>query len=146
VRYRGTPGAPGLVLGLDAAADGWCDGVAFRVAADQAAAVHDYLSARELVTYAYREARLPVRLDDGRGVEALAYVIDPDHAQYAGALSAEEQAAVIARSVGPMGPNCDYLWNTARHLRDIGVEDGEIEALAARVRTLRNSGSADGVI
>jgi glutathione-specific gamma-glutamylcyclotransferase len=109
IRYRGTPEAPGLVLGLDADPEGWCDGVAFRVPGPEAAAVHGYLRERELVTYAYRETMLAVRLDDGRDVPALAYVVDRGHVQYAGALTPEEQAAVIAESVGPMGPNRDYL-------------------------------------
>lgn len=145
IRYRGTPEAPGLVLGLDAAADGWCDGVAFRVPGAEAAAVHAYLRERELVTYAYREAMLPVRLDDGRDIAALAYVVDREHAQYAGTMTAEEQAAVIAASVGPMGPNCDYLWNTAAHLAELGVADDEITTLADRVRQLRNGDDAPGV-
>ena len=40
-RYRGTPEAPGLVLGLDRG--GSCRGVAFQVPGEEAAAVLDYL-------------------------------------------------------------------------------------------------------
>ncbi|MFN3614426.1 MAG: gamma-glutamylcyclotransferase [Rubrimonas sp.] len=136
ITYRGTPEAPGLVLGLDRDPHGGCDGVAFRVAAHAAADVLSYLRARELVTYAYREALLPVRLDDGAEVPALAYVVDPAHPQYAGGLPMDEQAAVIARAVGPMGPNREYLWNTTAHLRELGVTDPDLAALEAQVRGL----------
>jgi cation transport protein ChaC len=136
IHYRGTPEAPGLVLGLDADPAGWCDGVAFRVAAPEAAAVHAYLRERELVSYAYRETRLPVALAEGPTVQALAYVIDPDHPQYAGVLPPEAQAAIIASAAGPMGSNAEYLENTAAHLAGLGLADAEIDALRALVRGL----------
>jgi cation transport protein ChaC len=139
IHYRGTPEAPGLVLGLDACAGGWCDGVAFRVAAAQATAVHAYLRERELVSYAYREARLPVALAGGSEVAALAYVIDPDHPQYAGVLTPEEQARIIARAAGPMGSNAEYLENTAAHLGELGLTDPEIATLRDMVRGLRQA-------
>src|SRR4051794_23010766 len=83
--HRGTPERPGLVLGLDRG--GRCLGVAFRVAAREAEATVAYLRGREQVTAVYLERRLPIRLDDGRRVEALAYAVDRRHPQYAGALS-----------------------------------------------------------
>lgn len=132
VRYRGTPERPGLVLGLDEDAQTCCDGVAYRPADPQAA--RTYLRERELVTYAYREATLAVALDDGRQVAALAYVIDPTHAQYAGGLCSAEQAAIIAAAVGPMGPNADYLASTVAHLAAIGVNDPDLEALHMAVQ------------
>ncbi len=138
VHYRGTPEAPGLVLALDAEAGARCRGVAYRAPAETAEAVIAYLRERELVSYAYREVRLPVALDDdgdgGGEVEALAYVVDRDHAQYRGGLSLEDQAEVIARAVGPMGPNVDYLVNTVESLAALGLADPELERLAELVR------------
>jgi cation transport protein ChaC len=135
VRYRGTPEAPGLVLGLDAAAGASCDGVAYRVAAADAEPVLAYLRERELVTYAYREARIPVALrPDGATVEAVTYVVDADHDQYAGHLSIDEQAAIIATRAGPRGTNRAYLDSTMAHLRDCGIHDPDLEAVAARVQ------------
>lgn len=134
IHYRGTPEAPGLVLGLDAGPDAACDGVAYRVPDDARAATLAYLRERELVSYAYHERTAPVRLDGGAQAEALIYVVDRDHAQYAGVLSAREQAAIIARSVGPMGPNRDYLRQTVEHLAALGVRDPELETLEALVR------------
>jgi cation transport protein ChaC len=137
IAYRGTPEAPGLVLGLDAAADDACDGVAFRVAAPQADAARAYLRERELVTYAYRETTGAVRLLDGRQVEAMIFVIDRAHPQYAGELTCDEQAAIVATAVGPKGPNAEYLENTVAHLAELGLSDPELEALHGAVRALK---------
>lgn len=134
IRYRGTPEAPGLVLALAPDADGACAGLAYRVPGEAAAEVRAYLQARELVSYAYLERHLPVELETGATVEALAYVTDPDHPQYRGGLSLDEQAAVIARARGPMGPNVDYLMQTEASLAAHGLPDPEISALATLVR------------
>jgi cation transport protein ChaC len=136
VRYRGTPEAPGLVLGLDWDPNGFTDGVAFRVGPERAEATRDYLRERELVTYAYHETAHPVALDDGREVAAICYVVDRMHDQYAGGLAPEEQAAIIATRVGPAGPNREYMENTLAHLRELGVEDAELEDMARRVAAM----------
>lgn len=136
IRYRGTEDAPGLVLALDAAAEAVCDGVAFAVAPGHAAATLAYLRERELISSAYLECWLPLALADGRRIEALAYVIDPDHVQYCGGLALEEQARVIARAEGGRGLNRDYLWNTVAHLAALGIRDGDLDWLDARVRAL----------
>jgi cation transport protein ChaC len=133
IMYRGTPEAPGLVLGLEEGADAVCDGVAYRVAARDAAATLRYLRGRELVTYAYREITAPVALAGGGTAQALCYVVDRGHAQYAGRLPLQEQAAVIAKAAGPSGANRAYLEDTLRHLAECGVRDDEMEAVAALV-------------
>ena len=142
IAYRGTPEAPGLVLGLDADPASGCDGVAFRVAAAQADAAAAYLRDRELVTYAYRETALPLALRDGRTVQAMTFVIDRAHAQYAGELARDEQAAIIARAAGPAGPNAEYLENTLSHLIQLGLHDPELEALQDAVRARLTAGPA----
>jgi cation transport protein ChaC len=138
VHYRGTPEAPGLVLALDRAERGRCDGVAYRVSAGEAAGVLDYLRARELVSYAYDEARLPVRLDGGaEEVEAVTYVTNRTHPQYRGDLSLEQQAAIIARAIGPRGPNAEYLLNTIEGLEALGLDDPDLHRLMKLVRGRR---------
>jgi cation transport protein ChaC len=99
-------------------------------------AVLDYLRARELISSAYVERNLPIRLLDGRTVTALTYVIDAAHIQYCGGLPLPEQAGIIARAVGGRGPNAEYLYNTADHLAAIGLHDAELEWLAAEVRRI----------
>src|SRR5215217_6278552 len=92
--HRGTPEKPGLVLGLDR--DGSCRGVAFQVQSKQRDAVLTYLRERELVTHVYLERTLPVMLADGRRVQALAYVVDRKHRQYAGGLAPDDAAGIVA--------------------------------------------------
>lgn len=143
VVYRGTVEAPGLVLGLDMHAGAHCVGLALRVAEPDWPEVLAGLRERELTTYAYTEEMLPLRLQDGRDVLALGYVIRRDHDQYAGGMDLGEQARMIARARGGRGPNADYLFNTLRHLDQMGVEDLDMGALARQVRMLLDSG-ADG--
>ena len=134
IHHRGTPEDPGLVLALDASEGAACAGVAFAVRAGAEDDALGYLRARELVSSAYLETRQSVRLRDGPQVTAVTYVIDGAHAQYCGGLPLEEQALIIARATGGRGPNREYLWNTAAHLVDLGIEDAELSWLAARVR------------
>lgn len=137
IRYRGTPEKPGLVLALEPKAGTLCRGVAYRVAAEDAVETRDYLRKRELVTGSYHEKLLPlVLLDRPHTVEALCYVIDQTHPQYRRDLSLEEKAQIIAGATGPAGPNPEYLFNTLNDLRDMLVEDSEIERLAERVAIL----------
>ena len=136
IHHRGTPAAPGLVLALDAAPGAACDGIAFAVAPGARAATLSYLRARELVSSAYLETVQRVRLRDGSEAEAVTFIVDREHSQYCGGLALEEQAEIIARAEGGLGQNRDYLWNTAAHLAELGIEDVELSWLAARVRHL----------
>jgi cation transport protein ChaC len=137
--YRGTRDRPGLVLGLDWAPGAACTGVALRVCPSQDAYVRAYLATRELVSYAYFETLYPVTLlcdGPGRGEtrEALAYVVDRTHEQYAGGLSLEAQAERILAAAGASGPNTEYLMKTLAKLDELGIPDPELERLGALVR------------
>ncbi|MCF6273119.1 MAG: gamma-glutamylcyclotransferase [Rhodobacteraceae bacterium] len=138
VHYRGTTDAPGLVLALEKKVGASCGGVAYYVSPSLARSAHDYLRGRELVSAAYMEEQHSVRLTDGREVLALCYVVDRDHSQYAGGLGLSEQAEVIARASGSAGHNCAYLHNTARHLAELGIRDGDIEQLSRMVPEARS--------
>ena len=92
IHHRGTEAAPGLVLALDEAVGAVCDGVALRVEPGTEAETLAALRERELISSAYLEREVAVTLAGGGRVQALAYVIDPDHVQYCGGLPLEEQA------------------------------------------------------
>ena len=136
IHHRGTEAKPGLVLALDAVEGHACEGVALRAMPGQESDVLAYLRERELISSAYLERRLQVILADGRVEEALVFVVDPDHVQYCGGLDLEEQALIIASAQGGMGPNHEYLFNTAEHLAEIGIHDPELSWLSRRVRML----------
>jgi cation transport protein ChaC len=134
VHHRGTPQRPGLVLGL--APGGSTRGMAYRVAEADWPAVYAYLLEREQPTETYVEARAHVRLADGRRVQALAFLSDTSHPQWAGRLDGEAQARLIAHASGLSGPNVDYLRDLVAHLRQDGVRDAAMERLLARVEAL----------
>lgn len=136
IHHRGTVAEPGLVLALDRQAAGACTGMALRVKPGNEEQTLDYLRERELVSSAYEERELDVTLSDGRVITALVYVVDEAHVQYCGGLPLEEQAQIIAHAVGGRGPNTEYLFNTADHLRSVGLDDPDLEWLCCRVRGL----------
>lgn len=135
IHHRGTEEHPGLVLALDAEAGAHCQGLALKVAEGHEAQTLDYLRERELISSAYIEKILPLMLRDGREVEAVTYVINPDHVQYCH-LTLAEQAEIITTAVGGRGPNTEYLHNTARHLVELGIEDEDLVWLSREVRKL----------
>ncbi|TPJ18809.1 gamma-glutamylcyclotransferase [Mesorhizobium sp. B2-7-3] len=132
--HRGTRQRPGLVLGLDHG--GSCVGLAYRVPGELRDEVIAYLRERELVTSVYLERTLKVRLDAGGTVEAVAYVVDRKHEQYAGALDAAEAAAVVRGAVGRSGDNEDYVLSTLKHLEALKIRDHWLEDVAHRIATL----------
>ena len=131
--HRGTKEQRGLVLGLDRG--GACRGVTYRVALGAEDETIAYLREREQVTAVYVEAYRKVRLLDGSGevVTALTYLVDCNHAQYAGALPLEEQLRLVRGGKGQSGENVEYVLNTVRHLEEEGVHDPLLSALAARL-------------
>jgi cation transport protein ChaC len=131
VHHRGTYERPGLVLGL--APGGATRGMAYRIAEADWATTYAYLLEREQPTETYIEARRTLRLTDGRRVEALVFLSDIRHPQWAGALSLERQAELIAGAVGLSGRNEDYLKDLVEHLRAEGIRDRSMETLLSLV-------------
>ena len=140
VRYRGTSEFPGLVFGLDAG--GFCEGMAFRVAAPDVAATVDYLRDREQVTGVYRAEMRSVRLhsDSAPTVRALTFVANPYARQYAGRLPLPTQTRIVLASKGVSGPNAEYVRNTAEHLCELGVRDRVIEHVTAMLGSAGRNG------
>ena len=129
--HRGTEKRPGLVLGLDRG--GSCIGLAFRVPGELRDEVVAYLRERELVTNVYLERTLSIRLDSGETVQALCYIVDRAHPQYAGGLDEAEAAAVVTGAVGQSGVNEDYVRNTVEHLQALDIHDHWLEKVARLV-------------
>jgi cation transport protein ChaC len=129
--HRGTPERPGLVLGLDRG--GSCQGVAFRVAARDRENTIAYLRERELVTSVYLEKTVGVRFAEGGCVNALAYVVDRSHCQYAGRLPFEEMTRLVAEGVGVNGDNPAYVRNTYEHLLQLDIHDPELAEIVRRL-------------
>jgi cation transport protein ChaC len=122
------------VLGL--AEGGSVRGVAYRVAADLWTDVYAYLREREQPTETYVEAKVRIALADGRAVDALTFVSDQDHPQWAGDLTPGAQAQAIAGAEGLSGRNIDYLRDLVMHLRKGATYDEDMETLLADVERL----------
>jgi cation transport protein ChaC len=139
VHHRGTPQRKGLVLGL--APGGAVRGMAYHVAAADWASTYAYLMEREQPTETYVEHYAAARLDDGRLVRALTFLSDRGHPQWAGVLSLEAQADLIAGASGLSGRNVDYLADLVEHLRAEGVADPNMERLLGLVEA-REAGAS----
>lgn len=135
---RGTPENPGLVLGLDRG--GVCSGVAYRIAAHHAVAELRLLWRREMVVGSYCPRWL--RVDSARHgaaagrreeIRALAFVVNRDHANYAGRLSDERVASALATARGHIGASADYLLKTVEGLAAHGIHDRHLAGLRDRI-------------
>lgn len=144
VVHRGTPEAPGLVLGLDRG--GSCRGFAYRVAPEQAGEVLAYLDERELVTDVYRRKPLSVLTERGR-LPAWCYVVRRDHPQYAGRLDEPTLLALIERGQGRSGHCRDYVISTVEHLESMGIVEGPLHQLVRRLQQMepQRMGSGGGI-
>jgi cation transport protein ChaC len=131
--YRGTPERPGLVLGLDRG--GSCRGIAYRLPPDRVGETLDRIWAREMTGQVYRMRRVAVRTPQGP-VAAHACVVRRASPDYAGRLSLGAAARLLATAVGGRGTGRDYLANTVRHLEELGIRDGSLHRIAARVAGL----------
>jgi cation transport protein ChaC len=131
VHHRGTYERPGLVLGL--APGGSVRGAAYRVAEADWPEVYAYLREREQPTETYFEAWREVKVDGEGWARALTFLSDTKHSQWAGALTLDQQADLIAGATGLSGRNIDYLRDLVMHLREDGVRDASMEKLLAMV-------------
>jgi len=131
--YRGTPERPGLVLGLDRG--GSCRGIVYRLPPDRLGETLDRIWAREMTGRVYRMSRVAVRTPQGP-VAAHACLVRRASLDYAGRLPLDAVAQVLAAAVGGRGSGRDYLANTVRHLDELGIRDGLLHRIAARVAGL----------
>jgi cation transport protein ChaC len=127
------------VLGL--APGGAVRGVAYRVSDPDWPSVYDYLREREQPTETYVESRGAIRLADGRRVQALVFLSDTSHPQWAGLLDYDAQARLIAGAHGLSGRNVDYLRDLVEHLHQEGMHDRGMERLLGLVEQLERAGS-----
>lgn len=138
---RGSPEAPGLVLGLDCG--GACTGAAFRIEEAGLEAELTLLWRREMISGAYKPRWVPVR--DKAGVpfgEAIAFTIQRGGHNYVGGLAEAEIVRRLATARGGLGSSAEYLFQTRDGLRSLGIEDRHIEHLAALVEAVRHRGDA----
>jgi glutathione-specific gamma-glutamylcyclotransferase len=135
--HRGTPERPGLVLGLDRG--GMCRGIAYRVAVSKRDKTIAYLRGREQVTSVYLETVRRITLEDEsrRQVQALCYIVDRGHVQYAGRLNVDESVHYVRQGHGRSGNNRDYVLETVRALEELGYRESDLHLIAERLKGAR---------
>lgn len=126
--HRGTKERPGLVFGLDQG--GACRGLAYRVDGSLRKETLDYLRAREQTTMVYLETWRKIAFSKEESSQALVYMVDRSHDQYAGALPLSDQQKIVQGAIGKSGENPEYVLNTAAHLEELGIVDHKLRALA----------------
>ena len=130
---RGSPARPGLMLSLESG--GSCTGVAYRLARRAVAIELDVIWRREMFTGAYRPVWTMAQTPKGPE-PVIAFSVNREHERYAPALSDDAIARHLATGAGTIGRCCDYLFETTKHLRQLGLRDRRLEALEAKVRAL----------
>lgn len=137
--HRGTPDKPGLVLGLDRG--GSCRGIGYRVADTRRDETIAYLRDREQVTMVYKEGWREMLVDrDGtpQQVNALVYLVDQGHMQYAGKKPAEDLVPYVLQGHGKGGPCIDYISSTLDHIEELGFKDRHLSDVLNLARNHRS--------
>ena len=135
---RGCEENPGLMMGLEPG--GSSNGLAYRIDADDLDTEMDILFRRELMSYVYKPTWVDATLAESpdKTIKVLAFVVDPEHERFCGELDESTLVRHIATASGPLGRNCDYLFQLTEHLRELGFTDESLLELEARVRSYQN--------
>jgi cation transport protein ChaC len=132
IHTRGTPEAPGLTTGLVPRPGSTCGGVVLDLPDNPDALWPGWR--QEMRPGFYRAAWVEVAaVPGGQALSAIAFIADPSHRLWAGAMPEEAMAEVLAGAVGPMGPGAEYLRQADEMLEAIGLPDLTLSRLSAEV-------------
>jgi glutathione-specific gamma-glutamylcyclotransferase len=128
--HRGVPGAPGRVVTLVPMPGARCEGMLYELCGD-AEQVLAALDVREQGGYV--RAQVEAHTVDG-AVAAWTWIAGPENPEWVGEHAIEALALHIAGSHGPSGSNAEYVLRLAEALREHGIDDEHVLALAQRLR------------
>nr|CAD7405514.1 unnamed protein product [Timema cristinae] len=156
IDHRGVPSKPGLVVtlvkSLDPQAQVW--GVAYKIAAQDVEFVMNHLDYRwgtamekngyERVEVIFNPCGQALNPDISAIVaptepfQLVVYLANECNESFAGAANIENIAQTIVTSVGPSGPNTEYVYKLASGMRLLapGVKDEHLFAVEEAVRRL----------
>ena len=136
---RGSEELPGLMMGLEPGRD--CDGIGYRIPASKLDTELDILFRREMLSFIYKPTWIKARCTDNKQetIEVLAFVVDPESERFCGGLSEEKLIQTVATAEGPLGKNCDYLFQLVEHLHALGFDDPVMTDLAHKVRRFQST-------
>jgi len=132
---RGSQEKPGIMLALNSG--GSCNGRAFLIDPPLIESETRILWMREMFSGAYRPYWGTIRLQNGRAVKGLTFVVNRQHSRYMDNPSLDETVKRICQGEGHLGTSLEYLENTIAHLDEINVKDAYLHNLLKHVRENR---------
>ena len=123
---RGNHDAPGLMAALDPG--NGCEGLLFRIAAENVDAETEIIWRRERVGPAYEAVFVDTDIADTQ-VKALTFVADHSTKFIDASLTRAQQIEYLATGSGFLGTSLEYLQNIADQFARMGIEDKEVTAL-----------------
>lgn len=136
---RGTAEAPGLMAALDRGHA--CEGLVFRIPAQDVETETEILWRREIVGPAYTAQFVEAQLDSGLinsgPIDVLAFIADHSVPEMVVDLSRDKQIEFIATGEGLFGTSYAYLANIVGQFDALGIHDEETANLLRDVEAFR---------
>lgn len=113
-------------------------GVAYQVAADKVKETLEYLDVREQGGYTRSFIDVYEKPEDETPMlrNVLLYTATTSNHNYIGPATIFDIASIIVKSVGPSGPNIEYLYRLHQKLKEEGIDDPHVTTLYDQVAEL----------
>lgn len=137
--HRGTPEKPGRVVTLiPADKNSRVYGIAYKIKENDVENVINHLDYREKGGYERKFVIFHPYEKEQEPFEITVYLGSHNNINYAGPADLNDIAQTIVKSVGPSGPNIDYIFNLANSMRTLfpNVEDKHLYTLEQKVCNL----------
>ncbi|KAG5872465.1 hypothetical protein JTB14_010603 [Gonioctena quinquepunctata] len=139
--HRGTPENPGRVVTLvPSGNDCKVYGIAYKIKNSDIENVVNHLDFREKDGYERKFVTFYPINCERKAFEITIYVANQGNINYAGYADLKDIAKQVVKSVGPSGPNVDYVYNLANAMRTLFpfVEDDHLFGLENNISSLLN--------
>lgn len=137
--HRGTPENPGRVVTLiPGSEDSKVYGIAYRIEDSDVDSVVKHLDYREKGGYERKTVRFYPKNKEMQPFDMTIYLASHENPNYAGHAEIDDIAKQVVQSIGPSGPNIDYVCNLAKIMREVVPEaqDDHLFELEAKVIAL----------
>lgn len=118
---RGTSARPALMLGVEKG--GKCHGLGYQISPKEVNKELEILWNREMLTGVYVPTWVDILSSSNEKVSALTFTMNQSHPNYLPGLPLAQVSQFVAMASGPLGRNCDYLFQLVERLHELGLED-----------------------
>ena len=126
------------MMGLEP--DGECSGIGYRIPADKLKVELDILFRREMLSFIYKPTWVTATpAENEKAIEVLCFVVDQENDRFCGQLAEDTLIKTLGIAAGPLGKNCDYLYQLVEHLEKLDFEDPAMTELAAKVKSFQST-------